>query len=61
MTPGGQLISILPGSGGFRTRLFHNMPAEAGGSGRHRLRWDGTCTIDLHEARNITRVSPNEI
>mgnify|MGYP007006622167 CR=1 FL=1 len=61
MTPGGQLISILPGSGGFRTRLFHNMPAEAGGSGRHRLRWDGTCTIDLHGVRNITRVSPNEI
>ena len=61
MTPGGQLISIPPGSGGFRTRLFHNMPAEAGGSGRHRLRWDGTCTIDLHGARNITRVSPNEI
>ena len=61
MTPGGQLISIPPGSGGFRTRLFHNMPAEAGGSGRHRLRWDGTCTIDLHGARNITHVSPNEI
>ncbi|MBF5078510.1 hypothetical protein F1642_04940 [Paracoccus sp. NBH48] len=61
MTPGGQLISIPPGSGGFRTRLFHNMPAEAGGSGRQRLRWDGTCTIDLHGARNITRVSPNEI
>lgn len=61
MTPGGQLISIPPGSGGFRTRLFHNMPAEAGGSGRHRLRWDGTFTIDLHGARNITRVSPNEI
>ena len=61
MTPGGQLISIPPGSGGFRTRLFHNMPAEAGGSGRHRLRWDGTCTIDLHGARNIARVSPNEI
>ncbi|MEQ5793130.1 hypothetical protein LZ686_00580 [Paracoccus sp. NFXS7] len=61
MTPGGQLLSIPPGLGGFRTRLFHNMPAEAGGSGRHRLRWDGTCTIDLHGARNITRVSPNEI
>lgn len=61
MSPGGQLISIPPGSGGFRTRLFHNMPAEAGGTGRHRLRWDGTCTIDLHGARNITRVSPNEI
>ncbi|KJZ31625.1 hypothetical protein TW83_07615 [Paracoccus sp. S4493] len=61
MTPGGQLISIAPGSGGFRTRLFHNMPAAAGGTGRWRLRWDGTATWDLNGARNITRVSPNEI
>lgn len=61
MTAGGQLISIAPNSNGFRTRLFFNQPAAAGGSGTYRLRWDGTCTIDINGATNVIRDVPNEI
>lgn len=60
MTPGGQLNRIPPGSNGFSTRLFQGMPAQAGGTGRWRLRWDGTATWDVY-ASNVTRVSANEI
>ena len=48
MTAGGRLISIPPNSGGFRTRVFHNMPAQAGGTGRWRLRWQ---SLRLHILR----------
>lgn len=60
MRAGGQLIRIAPGSNGYRTRLFHNMPAQAGGTGRWRLRWNGQCTWDIYGASNVTRTA-NEI
>ena len=50
MTAGGRLISIPPNSGGFRTRVFHNMPAQAGGTGRWRLRWQ-VLALDGHITR----------
>lgn len=61
MTPGGQLIAVAPGSEGFRTRILENLPAESGASGRHRVRWEGSGTIDLYGARNVDRSRPNEI
>ena len=60
MRAGGQLLRIAPGSNGYRTRLFHNMPAQAGGTGRWRLRWNGQCTWDIYGASNVTRTA-NEI
>lgn len=60
MRSGGQLLRIAPGSNGYRTRLFHNMPAQAGGTGRWRLRWNGQCTWDIYGASNVTRTA-NEI
>ena len=61
VTAGGQLRSVPPGSNGYSTRVFHNMPAAAGGSGRWRLRWDGTADWAVNGGRNVSRVSPNEI
>lgn len=61
MTAGGQLISVAPNSGGFRTRMFFNMPAQAGGTGRWRMRWEGIATVDLYGVQNVTRPSANEI
>ena len=61
MTSGGQLISVAPNSGGFRTRMFFNMPAQAGGTGRWRMRWEGIATVDLYGVQNVTRPTANEI
>lgn len=61
MTSGGQLISVAPNSGGFRTRMLFNMPAQAGGTGRWRMRWEGIATVDLYGVQNVTRPTANEI
>ena len=61
MTAGGQLIRVPTNSGGYRTRVFHGMPAQAGGSGTWRLRWEGIATWELHGASNLRRTGPNEI
>ena len=61
MTAGGQLISIAPGSNGFRTRLFFNAPVESGVSGRWRMRWEGTATWDIYGASGVNQDVPNEI
>ena len=60
MTAGGQLNRIPPGSNGFGTRVLGAMPAQAGGTGRWRLRWEGTATWEVYAA-NVVRVSANEI
>lgn len=61
MTAGGQLISIAPGSNGFRTRLFERAPAETGLSGRWRLRWSGTATFDIYGVTAVNTTVANQI
>lgn len=61
MTAGGQLISIAPGSNGFRTRLFDRAPAETGMSGNWRLQWDGTATVDIYGVASVNRDVPNQL
>ena len=61
MTAGGQLISIAPGSNGFRSRFFFGALVESGLSGRWRLRWEGTATWDIYGGSAIVEDVPNEI
>lgn len=61
MTAGGQLISIAPGSNGFRTRLFDRAPAESGMSGNWRCQWDGAATVDIYGVASVNRDVPNQL
>ena len=61
LTAGGQIVSIAPDTNGMYTRIMFNQPAESGGAGIWRLRWDGDATIDLNGVQDINRDIPNQI
>lgn len=60
ITDGGQVVSIPGGEdAGIRTRVLDSMVAESGATGRWRLTWTGTGTLDVSGGSNVTRPNAN--